>query len=145
MKITVTRSWYCPTCVIGLMTIDTLPMFKAFSLEPPSRVTDIPNKTAIPAGIYNLEITFSPHFNQDMPLIDVPNFEGIRIHNGNTAVDTEGCILIGQYRTIIPNTGVDEIFNCQFMFTQMFAELQRAITAKEPCSIEIIDTYKPMA
>lgn len=53
------------------------------------------SRTAIPGGVYALGITMSNKFKRAMPLIyDVPNFEGIRIHGGNTAADTAGCILV---------------------------------------------------
>jgi hypothetical protein len=53
-------------------------------------------ETAIPFGKYDGQITYSPAFKKDLPLIkNVPNFEGIRMHSGNTIKDTAGCILVG--------------------------------------------------
>ena len=57
--------------------------------------------SAIPEGRYAVVISFSPKFKQWLPiLLGVPKFEGIRIHAGNTAADTEGCILIGKNREV---------------------------------------------
>ena len=53
--------------------------------------------TAIPSGSYECVNTYSNRFKKNLPLLkDVPGFDGIRIHSGNTANDTEGCILPGR-------------------------------------------------
>lgn len=53
--------------------------------------------TCIPKGEYQCSFTFSPKFNRNLISIDnVPHFIGIRIHSGNTAKDSLGCVLVGE-------------------------------------------------
>jgi hypothetical protein len=59
-------------------------------------VGKIDGKTAIPAGRYEIRDTYSLHFKRNtLELIGVPGFQGIRVHSGNTADDTEGCLILG--------------------------------------------------
>lgn len=98
MKLLLQRIAQTPEYTIGRLYIDD----KVFcnTLEDPVR--DLPkeqkimHKTAIPEGTYKVVVNRSPRFKRDLPLLlDVPYFEGIRIHRGNTAKDTSGCILVG--------------------------------------------------
>jgi len=52
--------------------------------------------TAIREGDYKFILDFSKRFKKIMPhILDVEDFEGIRIHSGNTNEDTYGCLLLG--------------------------------------------------
>ena len=54
-------------------------------------------KTAIPTGRYNVAISYSPKFKRSLPLLlSVKGYSGIRIHNGNTAESSLGCIIVGE-------------------------------------------------
>ena len=54
-------------------------------------------QTAIPTGTYTIKMTYSPKYKRQMPeVLNVPGYSGIRIHSGNTADDTEGCIVLGR-------------------------------------------------
>ena len=52
----------------------------------------------IPVGYYPIRMTYSPHFDEVLPLLDnVIGRSGIRIHPGNTYRDSSGCILVGEW------------------------------------------------
>lgn len=112
MQIKVTRKIFNEDCTIGEMDIDDV--FFAHTLEPTYRDIQgdcskkVFGKTAIEKGLYTVTVDYSNHFGKNLPhIMNVPCFEGVRIHGGNHASDTEGCILIGN------NTnGVDFIGGC---------------------------------
>ncbi len=102
MELILTRIAKRKTYTIGYLEIDGQPFCD--TLEPTWRDIGwgrpgrkVAGRTAIPEGRYPVVVTFSPRFEKWLPLlIHVPQFDGIRIHAGNTAEDTEGCILLGQ-------------------------------------------------
>ena len=98
MKIEVKRLYKTENSTIGELTIDG--KFECYTLEDKERNVKIKCETAIPKGTYKVIINQSNRFKKLMPLVlNVPNFEGIRIHPGNSNHDTEGCILVGQTRS----------------------------------------------
>ena len=98
MELTLQRIAKNKAYTLGELSIDGEKF--CHTLEPRWRKPEakkVAGKTAIPAGRYPVVITLSPKFKQWLPLLlHVPNFTGIRIHAGNTAKDTKGCILVGE-------------------------------------------------
>ena len=95
MLITVQRRPPQGGATIGEMFLDGTK--ECFTLEDEPHEVKIPGKTCIPAGKYRVIMSRSPRFNKVLPeLLAVPNYTGVRIHSGNKAEDTEGCILVGE-------------------------------------------------
>mgnify|MGYP003433372607 FL=1 len=110
--------------VVGRATIGDLSVngrFECFTLEDLERHNKIPGETAIPKGTYQILLTHSPRFKRTLPLlVNVPGFDGIRIHPGNTDKDTEGCILVGVF---VVN---GRLTNSQAAFDRMYLKLAQA-------------------
>jgi hypothetical protein len=54
-------------------------------------------ETAIPTGTYAMRVSMSPKFKRELvEIVNVPAFSGIRIHRGNTAQDSAGCVIVGE-------------------------------------------------
>ena len=125
------RHWYTDKTSIGLWIVDGIHF--CFSLEDVARAdgVKIPGITAIPAGEYDLTIDESKRFGRLMPhILDVPGFDGVRIHWGNRPEDTEGCPVLGYQK------GLDVIWDSVKAFDDFFAKLDAALKRGEKCSIK---------
>ena len=88
--------------------------------------------SAIPEGRYAVVISWSPKFEQWLPiLLGVPRFSGIRIHAGNTAADTQGCILPGR------NKIVGQVVDSKIWLYRLKKKIVEAKARNEPVWITI--------
>jgi hypothetical protein len=134
MKITVVREWFTLDCTIGQLLVDGV--FECFTLEDMVRPESqkVFGKTAIPYGKYSVSITYSPHFKRMLPLLSgVPNFDGVRIHPGNYAADTEGCLLVGNQRV------KGAVLDSRSAFNNLFGKISAAIAHKDTVTIEYMN------
>jgi hypothetical protein len=126
MKLLLKRLHRTESSTIGELYVDGV--FECYTLEDIEREVKIKSETAISKGIYKVIITMSNRFKRQMPLLlNVPNFQGVRIHAGNTNHDTEGCILVGQTRS------KDFIGKSRKAYDKLFKKMQNA----KEISIEI--------
>lgn len=107
-----------------------------------SRERKVPGETAIPEGTYAVTLKVqSPKYRTRaqyrfcdgyLPrLLDVPHFEGVLIHIGNTAADSAGCILVGKNRT------KGQVLESTETFRKLYALLKAADGRGEKITITI--------
>lgn len=132
MDIAIKRIYKGAEYTIGRLSIDG--KYFCDTLEDTVRAPGVKvrGKTAVPAGRYRVVLTLSPRFKRILPLlVDVPNFEGVRIHPGNTAEDTEGCLLVGF------NQVKGKVVASRATFQKLFEKLWAADRAGEEIWTEI--------
>jgi hypothetical protein len=147
MELQLERRWFTPSATIGHLSIDG--RFECFTLE--DRAHDGPKiagQTAIPTGRYEVVLSVSdrvrrgtlwspdPAFRLPL-LVGVPEFEGIRIHSGNRAADTEGCILVGTSRD------TDMIGGSRNALIALFPKIRAGVEAG-PLFITISRAFTPI-
>lgn len=137
MNIRLIRSVFTDTAIMGKLYLNE--EFFAFTCEDKDRnlhgdaSKKVYGKTAIDEGRYEVICSYSEHFSRYLPLLlKVPCFEGIRIHGGNTAQDSLGCILIGAESNM-----KDRIGNCKSAVNSLVAKL-KAVEKTEKSWIEIV-------
>jgi hypothetical protein len=135
MHLELKRTTFTKESTIGELFVDGV--FECYVCEDPVRASGVKiyGKTAIPAGEYRLRVTYSNRFRRLLPLlVNAPGGTirfgqnliddcGVRIHSGNTAADTEGCLLVGLDKK------VDFIGRSRDAFSRFFPRLQDAVAA----------------
>lgn len=136
MEIQVIREIFTEKSTIGSIMVNG--QFVCYSLEDKDRHLEknpsgkIKGETAIPLGRYAVSRTMSPRFKKVLPrLSNVPGFEGVLIHTGNTDKDTEGCILTGTSRQ------KDFVGESRKAFAILDAMIKKALDNKENVFITI--------
>lgn len=120
MKLLLKRLHKTDKSTIGELSING--KFEAYTLEDVERKDKVFGKTAIPKGTYEVVMTMSNRFKKMMPLLlNVPNFDGVRVHAGNKPEDTEGCLLLGTTR------GQDFIGGSRDAIAKFYPKLEAAL------------------
>lgn len=104
--------------------------FFCWTLEDVTRAQGVKiyGETAIPFGRYKVIVNMSRRFGRPLPLVlGVENFTGVRIHGGNNAKDTEGCILVGLARA----KDAPQILSSQAALRMLIERMQHALKSEE--------------
>jgi hypothetical protein len=105
-KILVKRLWVDEGVTLSKIFVDG--KYVCLGLEDPLRASKIKGETGIPEGIYKVGLRYSPRFSPKyghnmLWVMDVPQYEFILVHPGNTKEDTEGCLLVGGTLGVVNN------------------------------------------
>lgn len=142
MKLKLERKYFKNTYTIGNLYVDGT--FFSNTLEDKNRdvnkngkfdngETKVYGETCIPFGTYKIVVNMSPKFKRELPrLLNVPSFEGVLIHRGNTAKDSAGCILVGE------NKVVGKVINSTPYEERLVKMMKTAISKGEEIIIEIV-------
>lgn len=142
MKLRLERLWPKKDYTVGRLYVDD----RLFCNTLEDRIVDknkngvfdgdekkVYGESAIPYGTYKIIYNWSPKFGRNLPrLLNVPHFEGILIHPGNTAADSAGCILVGK------NTEVGRLTNSRYISDELNKLIDEAQRKGELITIEIV-------
>jgi hypothetical protein len=137
VELTLVREPTCEGFTRGELFLDGV--HECFVIEDQVRkYKEVPGGTAIPPYLgqppmrYRVVLTKSPRFGKVLPeLLNVPDFRGVRIHAGNTADDTEGCLIVGQRQ------GKSAVFESKPAMLELMAALSAVIENGEQVWIEV--------
>lgn len=139
MKLKLLRSTEAEISTEGKLFInDTI---ECYTLEDKDRHLEdggekVYGETAIPRGTYPISITHSQRFQKRLIYIhDVPQFTGVRIHPGNSAKDSSGCILVGSV-----NKQDDDNFigGSRIAYNRLHEKVKSALDDGEEVTLEVV-------
>ena len=122
--------------------------FLCFTLEDPKQTVKIKGRTRIPAGTYRLTLRteggFHERYSKKFPdmhkgmiwVRDIPEFEYVLFHIGNTHIDTEGCLLLGN--GVKYTGGPSELLHSTYAYRSVYPGIRNSILAG-PTSVQYVD------
>ena len=125
--------------------------FLCYTLEDERRALKVEGESRVPAGTYKIELRTKGGFHEKykkkyrtfhkgmLHVTNVPNFEYILIHTGNTDEHTSGCLLVGdsqENNVIIKDGFIGKSVNA---YKRIYPNISKAISREEKVTIEYID------
>ena len=125
--------------------------FLCYTLEDERRSLKVKGESRVPAGTYKIELRTQGGFHEKykkkyrtfhkgmLHVTNVPNFEYILIHTGNTDEHTAGCLLVGdsqENNVIIKDGFIGKSVNA---YKRIYPNISKAINRNEKVTIEYID------
>lgn len=133
---------------LGLLHTDN--HFYCYSLEDTFQVQKVAGQTRIPAGTYTISFreeespltkqyrdNYPDWFTYHLQLERVPGFENIYIHNGGTASDTAGCLLVSDSLNVSDKAKF--LTNSRATFKKLYIFLSKELKAGKQVRIQIFD------
>ena len=147
MKLDVVRTQFGKDATNGMLFVDGV--FEAFTLEDEVRDKKIKGETAIPLGEYEIKLRtvggfhskytskYGAAFHKGMlELQNVPNFQYILIHTGNTDSHTAGCLLIGETQQDLDKGKDGFVGGSGDAYKKFYPKVRDALIAKEKVTIK---------
>ena len=124
--------------------------FLCYTLEDERRALKVKGETRIPAGVYEIKLRTEGGFHQRykrkypfhkgmLHITDVPNFEWILIHTGNTDEHTAGCLIVGdsqENNVIIKDGFVGKSANA---YKRIYKDISKQLELGNKVTIKYID------
>jgi hypothetical protein len=134
MELSLIRDIFAPQRTLGVLYVDGVKECYICEDVVRPKGEKIYGNTAIPEGRYEVIINMSPRFKRELPLLlNVPNFEGIRIHSGNHEGHTEGCLLPGRTRN------ASGVFSSVIATNNLILKIRTALQSGKKVFITIIN------